>query len=597
MIEFQGVPVAPGIGIGSLLVLPYRNKSIPEYSIEVEEIPAERERFAVAIKRVEQNLLLLRREMDISEPSSRPDFISAHLLILKDPMLHDYVSKGLASELCNLEALLFRFALKMAESFRQQTNPMFQERGSDIQDVIHRIIETLQGTAVKSEALKTIHEPTVLMAHDLYPSDTVNLNRKYVMGVCTEMGGSTSHTAILTRSYGIPSVTGCKNILRTLGNLTLPADCQVIVDGDQGLVYVDPDQETLSRYKVLEEHEHLRQTAGKKKLCGRQSTADGRSVEFYSNVESLPELENEMVRNSSGVGLFRSEFLFMESIPSEETQFEHYKSILQAVKPDYPVTIRTLDWGGDKVPAIGLLDEKNPLLGCRAIRLSVSQKEELFLPQLRALYRASVYGRLQIMLPLISGQIELLHLKELIYEVRDELRAEGYQIADVPLGIMIELPSAALTSDILAREADFFSIGTNDLTQYTLGIDRNNDKVFHLYDSLNIGVLKLIRIAIENAQAAGIPVSMCGEMAGDPCATALLVGLGLRQFSMSAPSLLTISELVEKISYRDCRELAETYLLALDSRKAKEILLAWHNERDLHPNFRFQSGYESLEKK
>ena len=586
MIQVQGFSVASGIGIGKLCFIPYQQRSIPEYGIEKSDIASELKRFRKALDFVDEELRLLHESLGDCE---KADFIMAHRMILQDPILHDTIEGWLHQKLSNIESLLFSFSANIEHTLRSIGQPLFAERGSDMQDVTRRIIDALLGRK-RDDSLHQIAEECIIMAYDLYPSDAVALNPAYVKGVVTETGGGTSHTAIITRAYGIPAVLGIENLLRDFHQNSFGNSCLTIVDGNKGKVFFEPDERTLANYHLLQEQSHASLQQHLSLLRPKIGSKDGQDVFLYANMGALGELNNPFLASSSGIGLFRSEFLFLEKIPSEEEQYRSYIKILESLDTSQEATIRIIDLGGDKVPVTGLLTESNPLLGCRAIRLAMTYPEELFLPQIRAIYRVAAYGlrhnlgKIRLMLPMISCQRELLEAKSFIISVRETLRAEGLSIPEVPIGAMIELPSAAICSDIIAKDVDFFSLGTNDLVQYTLGIDRVNEKVAHLYDPLQCGVLKLIQLTIANANRAGIPVSICGEMAGDPCATAILLGLGMRHFSMNSYSLPDIAHAICNYSILDCEELAERYLLMDNYEKAHRYLLEWHNQRGVSIN-------------
>ncbi len=379
------------------------------------------------------------------------------------------------------------------------------------------------------------------------------MNKRMVKAIVMDAGGKTSHTAIIARSFEIPAVLGLSSITRLV-----QGDEQIIVDGNSGVVIVDPDEETLEKYhRILNRwQEHEVRLMRLNTLPAE--TRDGKLIFLKGNIEIPEEVDGVINHGASGIGLYRSEFLFLRpsGLPTEDEQYEAYKQVLEAME-NRPVTIRTLDIGGDKFSEkIGTHNEKNPILGWRAIRLCLSRLD-LFRTQLRALLRASMHGRLQIMFPMISGVHELNRALDILSEVKDDLRSEEIPFADeIPVGIMIEVPSAALTSDILARKVDFFSIGTNDLIQYTIAVDRGNERVAYLYEPFHPGVIRLIKTIIDNAHAEGLSVAMCGEMAGDPLASVVLLGLGLDEFSMSAVGLPEVKQIIRSVSLAEAEELA-----------------------------------------
>ena len=585
MIEIEGLPAAPGIGIAQLFFAPYQKRSIPEYRINKNDIASELRRFRKALDFVDDELRLLHETLTDSN-AEKVEFIMAHRMILQDPILHDTIENWLSEKLYNIESLLFRFATGVEQTFRAMDNPLFAERSSDMQDVTHRVIDALLGHK-RDDSLNRLKEDCIVVAYDLYPSDAVSLNPRYVKGIVAETGGVTSHIAILAGAFGIPAVLGVEDLLFKFHQESYSAGCLAIVDGDRGKVFFDPDERNLADYYLELEQRNVELQQHMSSLHPKVRSKDGKDVYLYANMGALGELNNPFLSSSSGIGLFRSEFLFLERIPSEEEQYQAYIQIMKSVDASQEVTIRTIDLGGDKVPVTGLLAESNPLLGCRAIRLAMAYPEELFRPQIRAIYRVAAYAaanglaKIRVMLPMISSHLQLTRARAFIHETMECLRREGIYVPQIPIGAMIELPSAALCSDILAKDVDFFSIGTNDLIQYTLGIDRVNEKVGHLYDPLQFGVLKLIQMTIINANREGIPVSMCGEMASDPCATAILLGLKLRHFSMNTYSLPHISHAICNYNVSECEELASRYISMQNYELAYKYLLDWHKDRSI----------------
>ena len=589
MIKMQGLSAAPGIGIGKLFFLPYYKRSIPEYGIDKNDISSEIERFHKAINAVDQELHLLQESLSDSN-SEQNRFITAHRMILQDPILHDTIQTWLHEKLCNIEALLFRFVTEIEHTFQQTNDPVFIERSSDMQDVTRRVIDALQGHQY-NDSLSKIQESCIILAYDLYPSDAVTLNPLYIKGIITEAGGVTSHTAIVARTLGIPAVLGIENLLYNFHQNTNLSDCTVIVDGNKGQVFFSPEESTLTAYNLEQEKYNISLQEYRNTLLRSEIySQDGQAISLYANMGSLAELDNPLLNSIAGIGLFRSEFLFLEKILGEEEQFQAYIQILHSITPNQEITIRTIDLGGDKIPLMGLLNESNPLLGCRATRMAMAYPEQLFRPQIRAIFRAAAYsqkhklGTIRIMLPMISGQQELLQVKAFIKETLKALQTEGtipYQTLQVPIGAMIELPSAALCSDVIAQNVDFLSIGTNDLIQYTLGLDRANEKLNYLYDPLHPSVLKLIQMTITNANHQELPVSICGEMAGELYATGILLGLGLRDFSMSFYNLPIIAHTISNYAVSECEEFFNHYISIIDKEEAHQYLLEWHRKHNI----------------
>ncbi|MCK5199804.1 MAG: phosphoenolpyruvate--protein phosphotransferase, partial [Spirochaetales bacterium] len=480
------------------------------------------------------------------------DILDSHLLMINDPEFIDRVGEIIASERRNVEWVLLQVIDEMVEKLKTSDNEYFKDRSYDFYDISKRILEHLYFS--EKASLLNIKEKIVLVAHNLMPSDTISLDKKMVMGIVTDMGGKTSHTAIIARSFNIPSVLGLFNITQNIKN-----NDEIIVDGNNGKVIVNPDKKTREEYQVLHEKWVKYNILLQKDKTVPAKTKDGKIIYLDANIEVEDEIKSAIEYNVNGIGLFRTEFLYMnkEKLPEEEELFHTFKSVLEKMK-NKTVVIRTIDIGGDKLLR-GFTDnvEMNPILGWRAVRFCLSNPEILKV-QLRALYRASIFGKLKIMFPFISGVEELDSLLEITKQVKDELRLNKILFNDnVPVGIMIEIPSAAITSDILAKKVDFFSIGTNDLIQYTVAVDRGNENIAYLYKSFHPGVLRLIKIVIDNAHKAGIPVAMCGEMAGDPLASVILLGMGLDIFSMSSIVLSSVKEIIRSVRLDEAEELVK----------------------------------------
>lgn len=444
----------------------------------------------------------------------------------------------------------------------------------DLNDVGRRITAHLLYR--ERPSLASIQEPVVLVAHNLMPSDALSLSKRLVLGIATDVGGKTSHTAILARSLEIPAVLGLSDASRRLK----PGD-EVVVDGNRGLIIVNPDKRTKSLYQRRKTDWEQKNILLKELVNLPAETTDGKLVRLQANIEVPEEVDSVLTHGADGVGLFRSEFLFLQPgrFPTEEDQYRAYCTVLKAMG-SRTVTIRTLDVGGDKVmPGFPAGSEANPILGWRAVRFCLA-RPEVFKTQLRALLRASVYRDLRIMFPLISGPGELDLIDALLSEVKAELTREGIPYRpDISIGIMIEVPSAAVVSDILASRVDFFSIGTNDLIQYCLAVDRGNEKVAYLYEPFHPGVLRLIKMIIDNGHAKGIPVGMCGEMAGDPLATVVLLGLGLDNFSMGAIGIPFIKRIVRSVGAMEAESFVRTLLPLHSGREIESVVRAWMEER------------------
>ncbi|MEX2444372.1 MAG: phosphoenolpyruvate--protein phosphotransferase [Alkalispirochaeta sp.] len=563
MVQLRGIAASPGIAIGNVLVYSEDVPHVPQYPIDQGHLQQEKDRLSQAVERASNDIEEIKNSSSQKLEKDEHQLLDSHLLMLKDPSFFESVHMRLEKELLNIEWVLYETVQELMDKLSQSSDAYLKERTSDLHDVSKRVLNhLLQRDRV---SLAELDEEVVLVTHDLMPSDAVAMNKRMVRAIAMDAGGKTSHTAIIARSFEIPAVLGLSRITRALSGGE-----QIIVDGNQGVVIVDPDPETLERYNRLqgEWHEHEVELMRLNDLPAE--TKDGKLIWLKGNIEISEEVDGVASHGADGIGLFRSEFLFLQpdGLPSEEEQCQAYRRVLEAMG-QRPVTIRTLDVGGDKIsPGIDSGDEKNPILGWRAIRVCLSEKA-VFRTQLRAMLRASVHGRMRIMFPMISGVPELNQALEILEEVRNELRHEEIPFDEqIPVGIMIEVPSAALISDTLARKVDFFSIGTNDLIQYTIAVDRGNERTAYLYQPFHPGVLRLIKMVIDNAHQEGLSVAMCGEMAGDPLATVVLLGLGLDEFSMSAVGIPEVKRIIRAVSLSDAEELAGNIM---EMRTAEEI--------------------------
>ena len=561
----KGIPASPGIAIGQAFVLSKKPPLISK--IKIADPVAEKKRFLQAISQAKvyiNSMIVSSRENGRQEAAA---IFEAHQLILEDPELITAVSSQIEQENVNAE-----FALETTLNFyinllAQTDNSYMKERITDLKDVgnhlFHFLLEEKPLTRIQLE------EECIIVATELTPSDTTQLQLSKVLGFITELGGPTSHTAIIARSMELPAIVGYANLTASIKNGDL-----LIIDGEQGEVFINPDSKTVQDYQLAQKA----QLQQKEKLINLKNfpsqTQDGKKIKLLANIGEPWELTKALEYGAEGIGLFRTEYLFMnkEALPSEEDQYQSYKEVLEKMDGK-PVVIRTLDIGGDKkLPYLPLDNELNPFLGCRAIRLCLKEKA-LFKTQLRALYRASVYGQLKIMFPMISRIEEYREARSLTEEVKLELVKEGHRLnRNVPLGIMVEIPSTAIIADLFAKEVDFFSIGTNDLIQYTLAVDRMNERISHLYDPFHPAILRLIELIIEHAQRENIEVSMCGEMAGDPRFTSLLIGLGLNTFSMSPSSLFPVKKALGNFKVKQAQTLAKKALSFPTSEQIKNYL-------------------------
>ncbi|UCF97940.1 MAG: phosphoenolpyruvate--protein phosphotransferase [Spirochaetaceae bacterium] len=577
----EGIMISPGIAIGPVFLHSPDVLSVPSYDISAGQIPYEIERFQTARARAVQDIevLLQRGKPEVGEMERK--LLNSHLLMLNDPHFHEEVTQALRERKKNIEYVLREVEESLAKKLESSEDEYLRERSLDIRDIANRLLSHLLYR--KRGSVLDIDKECILVAHNLLPSDVISMNREKIVGIATDFGGKTSHVAILARAFEIPAVLGLSEITAVVRN-----DEMIILDGNRGLVIVDPDETTLNEYitsrKAWQQHEL--QLLNLNEL--RAETRDGKLLQLESNIEVPDEIHSVLAHGADGIGLFRSEFLYIvpRKFPDEEEQLEAYNRVLEGMKPR-SVTIRTLDLGGDKIiPGVIPGGESNPILGWRAVRFCLS-KPEVFKSQLKALLRASIHGNLKIMFPMISGVEELDIILEILEESKEELRKNGQPFDEsVPVGIMIEVPSAAFTSDILAKKVSFFSIGTNDLIQYMIAVDRENERIAYLYEPFHPGVLRLIKMVVDNAHNNGIPVGMCGEMAGDPFAAVILLGLGLDEYSMSAIGIPMIKRIIRSVTIAEAEELVGTIMEMKSSREIDEYVRAWMEERfDFIPQY------------
>ena len=563
---YKGTGASPGIALGRALVIEHSELVIEKKTIE--NIDKEIQKLESAVKVSKEELTKVKEKALAELGEHEAEIFEAHLLVLEDPELIGSAISKIRDEKVNADYALNEIKEIFVAMFESMDNEYMRERAADIKDVTNRVLRHILG--IKVVDLAELDEEVVLIAHDLTPSDTATMNKNMVLGFLTDIGGRTSHTAIMARTLEIAAVVGLNDITKKVKD-----GDYIVFNGDTGEVIVNPYEETKAKYASLkEEFEEYRKSL--ELLKGQASiTTDGRHVELAGNIGSPNDVEGLIKNDAEGVGLYRTEFLYMDkedSFPTEEEQYEAYKAVLEGMN-NKPIVIRTLDIGGDKeLPYFEMEAEMNPFLGYRAIRLCLDRKD-IFKTQLRALYRASVHGKLRIMFPMISSLEELLDAKEVIKEVLKELDAENIAYSnDVEIGMMIEIPSAAVISDVLAKHVDFFSIGTNDLIQYTCAVDRMNQKISHLYNQFNPAVLRLIKMVIDNAHKEGKWVGMCGESAGDQRMIPILLGFGLDEFSMSPISILPARKLITSLSYADMQKFADEVLAMGTAKEIKEYV-------------------------
>ncbi|GIO87883.1 phosphoenolpyruvate-protein phosphotransferase [Paenibacillus faecis] len=562
MLKIDGIAASAGIAIATAFKLEH-----PDYTVKrknAEDPAAELARLEQALATSQQELEAIKERTLQELGAKKAEIFESHLLILNDPELLTPVRDKIAEEKVSAEYALDETAKQFISMFENMKSAYLQERAADMRDVTKRVLTHLLGLKYVNPA--EISEEVIVIAEDLTPSDTAQLNRKYVKGFTTNIGGRTSHSAIMARSLEIPAVVGTKDVLSRV-----EAGDTVIVDGLGGTVIVNPAPEVLEEYKVKRD-QYLRQIEEWKKLREVPTVSkDGVHVELAANIGTPNDVAGVLENGGEGVGLYRTEFLYMgrTELPSEDVQFNAYKTVLEKMEGK-PVVVRTLDIGGDKeLPYLDLPKEMNPFLGFRAVRLCLDRKD-IFRTQLRALLRASTYGNLRIMFPMIATLDEFRQAKALLLEEKQKLVSEGVAVSDeIQLGIMVEIPSTAILADQFAKEVDFFSIGTNDLIQYTMAADRMNERVSYLYQPYNPAILRLVKMVIDAAHKEGRWAGMCGEMAGDATAIPLLLGLGLDEFSMSATSILPARSQIAKLSKAEMKSLAEQ---ALQMQTAEQVV-------------------------
>ncbi len=574
----KGIGVSVGIGIGQVVLMERLVTEIcPCRILTPEEIPGEIARFEEAVESAEKRLKTIKSHIDSDHPLEDHSYIlDTHILLLRDKMLYEGTKRAIEQGRQNAEWALSEVMSKITAAFDSIDDEYLRERALDVHFVGERVLRILLGVSSEKKIYQ-IPASSILVSHDLSPADAAQLKRESVLAIATDMGGRTSHSAIMSRSLKIPAVTGLEKICK----LVKTGDT-IIVDGSTGLVILNPDAEMIFRYR--QRQELLRNYHQSLLAFGRLPavTRDGgREIRILANIELVDEVDIAIAHGCEGIGLFRTEYLFLgrEDLPSEEEQFEAYRAVLALNKP-YPVTIRTLDIGGDKIASsLNLPQETNPAMGLRAIRLCLNLKD-LFKTQLKAILRAAHYGNCRLLVPMVSSITEVHDTKKLLQEVRSELASEGTPFGeDVKFGILVEVPAAVAIADLLAREVDFFSIGTNDLIQYSLAIDRLNEHVNYLYDTLHPAVLRLIRQVVNAGQAYGVSVAMCGEMAGDPVNVPILIGLGIDELSMNALSIPLVKKLIRSISYDDCLELTHQAFQMQAAQEIHDFLEKWIFER------------------
>jgi len=567
----HGLPVSQGIAIGHVHLVSHAMLEVSHYHVSAKYLAEEVARLDEAIAMVQGELIGLKAAATSGQTHSEVGaFVDLQLMMLSDPLLVDAARDLVQARRCNAEWALVQQMELVVEQFEQIEDPYLRERKADVVQVVERLVKVLLGHPGHLPAKRRDGLGTIIVAHDLSPADTIGFRDHNIGGFVTDVGGPTSHTAIVARSLGIPAVVGLHHIRQLVEE-----DELLIIDGTRGVVIVGPDERIVEEYRLRRTELELERSKLNRLKDTRATTLDGEDVNLLANIEGPKDLPAIKAVNADGVGLYRTEFLFIgrDALPDEEEQYEAYRAVLKSM-PGKPVTIRTFDVGADKaLNGIGTRFEPNPALGLRAIRYSLAEPQ-MFKTQLRALLRASVHGQLQIMIPMLAHAQEIDQTLTLIDKAKGELRAERVKFDErVPVGGMIEVPAAALALGMFIRRLSFLSIGTNDLIQYTLAIDRSDEAVVHLYDPLHPAVLKLIGGTIQAGARFGLPVSVCGEMAGDPAYTLLLLGMGLRNFSMHPAHILEIKQQVLRADVGELAPKVQRILKMDEQMKVREAVL------------------------
>lgn len=569
----KGTGASAGIGIGKVVILKEEILNIAKKAVSDTE--AEAVRFDEAVKKSIADISVLAEEMTAKIGEKEAEILNGHLMLLQDPMLTDEIKNLIKTDGVCSEFAVETVCNNYADVFASMDDELMQQRAADMRDIKVRVQKALLG--VESADVSALPEGSVLVAQDLTPSVTAGIDPKRVAGIITELGGRTSHSAILSRALEIPAVVAAVGILGAVKD-----GDEVVLDGDTGEIFIRPKPTIKAEYETkrdtyLRDKEELNAYIGKPSV-----TRDGFEVEIVANIGKPEDVDRVLAYDGEGIGLFRTEFLFMDrtNMPTEEEQFEAYKKVAAAMKGK-PVIIRTLDIGGDKeIPYMGLKKDENPFLGYRAIRFCLDRKQDVYRPQLRALLRASAFGNIRIMVPMVTCLEEYREAKALIKELMQELdESQTEYKKDIQIGIMVETAAASLMADAFAKEVDFFSIGTNDLTQYTMSVDRGNEKVSYLYSTFNPAVLRSIRHIIECGRKEGIMVGMCGEAASDPLMIPLLLAFGLNEFSMSASSILKARKLITGYSVEELKKVADEAMSFVTAEEIEQFMKDRFNDK------------------
>jgi phosphotransferase system enzyme I (PtsI) len=569
MTALKGIPAAPGVAMGHALVFDSEALAAPKRAITAAQVQQEVVRLEEALAKTRQQITAIQKQISDELGQDHGEIFTAHLLVLEDQALREEIVQGLTSQLLNVETVFNDVIRRHLKVFSRTDDEYLRERTADIEDVRKRVLRNLLGK--QSDTLAQLDQPCIIVARDLSPSETAPMHKRNVLAFVTDVGGRTSHTAIMAKSLAIPAVVGS-----AMGTKRIQKGDFIIVDGSRGEVIIDPDPPTIKKYETEQRRnqEMDRQLLQLKDLPAE--TLDKHKVVLSANIELPDEVPSVIAHGADGIGLFRSEFLYLNrsDFPGEEEQYQAYSTVARQLAPQ-PVIVRTMDLGGDKFfSPLQLPTEMNPFMGWRAIRLSLA-RPEMFRTQLRAILRASVHGNLKLMYPMISGVEELRRSNEILREVQQEMERQGLPFnKEIEVGAMIEVPSAALTCDLLAPEVDFFSIGTNDLIQYSLAVDRVNEKIAYLYEPTHPAILRLIKRIIDTGHEHKIWVGMCGEMAGEPALALLLLGMGLDEFSTSPVQLPIVKQIIRSVEQSFAKSVVEQALQLKTGKEVEAFLLA-----------------------
>ena len=569
----RGIIASPGIRIGKAFVYKGNKIIIPKYTLKDNEVEAELERYNRALEKTKKEIQAIQSQIAAKLSGEMSDIFTSHLMVLEDPKLDERTRETIRKEKRNSEWVLNDISLELVNSLGTIEDEYFRERIIDLSDISKRLISNLQRT--QQSSLTDVNEEVIVFASDLTPSETAQMDKNRILAFVTDKGGKTSHTSIMARALEIPAIVGTLNGTSQVKNGDL-----VIVDAIHGKIIIDPTQKEIKEQKRSQREFNRLEVELSKLINLPAKTLDDEEIFIYGNIE-IPE-EKKIIKEhrAQGIGLFRSEFLFInKSLPDEDYQYNEYKNVVEFFNP-LPVTIRTIDVGGDKIYAYtNNHKERNPFLGCRAIRFSL-ENLDLFRIQVRAILRASAHGNVKIMFPMITTVEEFIKAKKYVHESMNDLEQEGIPFdKNIEIGLMIEVPSAIINADLLAKHADFFSIGTNDLVQYILAVDRISEKIAYLYNPLNIAVLRLLKNGIETSKKHNVPISICGEMAGEPQYTMILLGLGFRNLSMGPAYMYQVKKIIRSVSIKECENLVEKIMELEDTNDIETVVRKTFKEK------------------